>query len=86
MRHEKEYYKEWFDTDNFDSFKKAVKYGFKKVFGHLDELTTVQDDQTLWNIIKKTGGVQYSCGNNEYGVSFDIDFGRNIYIAMWYQD
>lgn len=86
MRQEKEYYKTWFDTDNFDSFKRSVKYGFKKVFGHLDQITTVQDGETIWDTIKKTGGVQYNCGDNNCGVSFDIEFGRNIYIAMWYQD
>lgn len=87
MRQEKEYYKTWFDTDNFTQFKASVKYGFKKVFGHTDELTTIlHDGSTIWDTVKKTGGVQYACGNNEYGVSFDIEFGRNIYIAMWYQD
>ena len=89
MRQEKEYYKEWFEQDgNFKAFKRAVKYGFKKVFGHTDELTIIPrgEDLTLWESVKKTGNAQYNISSCGCGMAIDIEFGRCIYISQWWEE
>lgn len=75
------------EKEQWNKFLVRVKYGFKKVFGHLDDLTTILPQwggKTLWERLKETGSVGYNMGGSDCGVAIDIEYGARIYISQWW--
>ena len=65
----------------FAQFLVGVKYAFTKMYGHLDMLSMQKDrsdNRTLWEEVKSTGRYEF----NLDGIAIDLEFGRNIYLAI----
>lgn len=85
-----EYFHACDSEESWGDFMRFVRYGIKRCFGNLDELTISLpqwNGKTLLEMLNEHGAAGFNQGGLDgSGVAVDLEFGARVYVSVWWPE